>query len=235
MYNHGWFALLYFPGGSGAKNTPAVQETRETQVQPLGREDPLEGVATHSSMLAWEILWTEEPGGLQSKQSKRVRHNWTDWAHGRNQDYIVKIKKKKKFIYIYIYIYTHTHIYDAIPMKTFQNKSSTLLNLGTKTCSVKAFLHCTTGTHLYEICKRYTTFLKFHSLVTIWKLGRILRVSLLQHEEICYIGRKQADTEFRSTSLRQLEVHPGGAGGGVCFPWWVCKGWQPSLQTVMWS
>ena len=67
MYNHGRFALLRFPGGSVAKNTPAVQETRETQVQSLGQEDPLEeGVATHSSILAWEIPWAEKPGGLQS-------------------------------------------------------------------------------------------------------------------------------------------------------------------------
>ena len=45
------------------KNLPAMQETR---VQSLRREDPLEkGMATHSSILAWEIPWTEEPGGLQ--------------------------------------------------------------------------------------------------------------------------------------------------------------------------
>ena len=49
------------------KNLPAVQETR---VRSLGWEDPLEkGMATHSSILAWEILWTEEPGGLQSMGS----------------------------------------------------------------------------------------------------------------------------------------------------------------------
>ena len=46
------------------KNPPAMQET---QVQFLGREDPVEkGMATHSSILAWEIPWTKEPGGLQS-------------------------------------------------------------------------------------------------------------------------------------------------------------------------
>ena len=46
------------------------------QVQSLGREDPLkEGVATHSSILAWEIPWTEEPGGLQSMGSQRVGHD----------------------------------------------------------------------------------------------------------------------------------------------------------------
>ena len=49
------------------KNPLAVQET---QVPSLGQEDPLEKeMATHSSVLAWRILWTEEPGGLQSMES----------------------------------------------------------------------------------------------------------------------------------------------------------------------
>ena len=44
-----------------------MQETKETRVRSLGWEDPLEeGMATHSSILAWKIPWTEEPGGLQS-------------------------------------------------------------------------------------------------------------------------------------------------------------------------
>ena len=52
------------------KNLPAVQETR---VRFLGLEDPLEKqMATHSSMLAWGIPWTEEPGGLQSIAMQRV-------------------------------------------------------------------------------------------------------------------------------------------------------------------
>ena len=47
------------------RNLPAVQEPQEMQVQSLGQEDPLEeGMATHSSILAWRIPWTEEPGGL---------------------------------------------------------------------------------------------------------------------------------------------------------------------------
>ena len=50
------------------ENLPAMQETR---VQFLGQEDPLEkGMATQSSILAWEIPWTEEPGGLQSMELK---------------------------------------------------------------------------------------------------------------------------------------------------------------------
>ena len=49
---------------------------QETQVRSLGREDPLEkGMAAHSSILAWEIPWTAEPGGLQSTGSQRVGHD----------------------------------------------------------------------------------------------------------------------------------------------------------------
>ena len=49
---------------------------RETLVRSLGREDLLEKeMATHSSTLAWKILWTEEPGRLQSMESQRVRHD----------------------------------------------------------------------------------------------------------------------------------------------------------------
>ena len=49
------------------------------QVRSLSREDPLEeGMATHSSILAWRMLWTEEPGGLQSIGSQRVEHDYTD-------------------------------------------------------------------------------------------------------------------------------------------------------------
>ena len=58
------------------KNPSTMQESQETQVQSLGQEDPLEeGTATHSSILAWRIPWTEEPVGLQSKGSQRVGHN----------------------------------------------------------------------------------------------------------------------------------------------------------------
>ena len=54
-------------------------ETRDMHVRSLTREDPLEeGMATRSSVLAWRIPWTEEPGGLHSMGSQRVRH---DWAH----------------------------------------------------------------------------------------------------------------------------------------------------------
>ena len=61
------------------KNLPAM---RETQVQSLGWDDPLEkGMATHSSILAWRISWSEDPGRLQSLGSQRFRYNWSDLAN----------------------------------------------------------------------------------------------------------------------------------------------------------
>ena len=65
---------LSFPG-SAVKNLPATQEPQET-VRSLGQVDSLEkGMATHSSILAWRIPGTEEPGGLQSMGSQRVGHD----------------------------------------------------------------------------------------------------------------------------------------------------------------
>ena len=73
-----------------------MQEAQETWVQPLDWDNPLEEkLATHFSILAWEIPWTEEAGGLQSMGSQRMRHDWA-------------------CIYIYIYIYTHTHTHTHI-------------------------------------------------------------------------------------------------------------------------
>ena len=61
-----------FPVGSAVKNPPAMQEPQETWVQFLGQEDPLEeGMANHSSILAWRLPWTEEPGGLYSPQGHK--------------------------------------------------------------------------------------------------------------------------------------------------------------------
>ena len=71
-----------FHGSGGAqvalvvKNPLIMQETQKTHVQSLGWEDPLEeGMATHSSILARKIPWTEEPSGLQSIGSQRIRHD----------------------------------------------------------------------------------------------------------------------------------------------------------------
>ena len=67
-------AYAGFPGGSVVKNLPAEQDG--LRAPSLGQEDPLaEEMLTHFNILAWEIPWTEEPGGLQSLGSQRVKHN----------------------------------------------------------------------------------------------------------------------------------------------------------------
>ena len=72
-YSHGGF-----PGGSGIKNPPAMQEMQETWVPTLGWGEPLEEeMTTCSRILAWKISWTEEPGGLQSRGLQRVGYNRT--------------------------------------------------------------------------------------------------------------------------------------------------------------
>ena len=69
-------SLWGFPGGSAVESLPAMQELQEARVRSLSGADPLEeGMATHSSILAWRIPWTEEPGGLQSMGSQRAGHD----------------------------------------------------------------------------------------------------------------------------------------------------------------
>jgi len=81
-YNNIEFSNKGFPGGSAEKNPPAMQEA---QVQFLGWEDPLEKeMATHSSILVWEIPWTEEPGGLKSMGSKKSQTRLSDKTTATN-------------------------------------------------------------------------------------------------------------------------------------------------------
>ena len=70
-----------FYNGSVVNNLPAMQETQDMQVQSPGQEDPLEEkMATQSSVLAWEIPWTEEPGGLQSMGSQNSLTRLSDYT-----------------------------------------------------------------------------------------------------------------------------------------------------------
>ena len=69
------------------KNLPVMQKPQETQVRSLVWEDPLEEeMVTHSSILAWRIPWTGEPGGLQSMGSQRVGHKWLSMHSMRQPD-----------------------------------------------------------------------------------------------------------------------------------------------------
>ena len=87
-YHIKWASLV----AQTVKSLPAMWET---QVQALGWEDPLEKeMATHSSILAWKIPWTEEPGELQFMGSQRVGHNWATNTH----TYYIKQGLKKKYL-----------------------------------------------------------------------------------------------------------------------------------------
>ena len=92
------YIYIGLPSGSAVKKLPAMQKV---QFQSLGWEDPLEkGMATHSSIPAWEISWTEEPGGLQSIESQ---------SRTRLKQLRERILSSDKSVVIST-IYTHTHI-----------------------------------------------------------------------------------------------------------------------------
>ena len=79
-------------------------ERQETWVQSLGREDPLElKMATCSRILAWDIPWREEPGGLQSLESQRVRYNCA--TKQQHVCILVFVKAASKLLYQYLFIY----------------------------------------------------------------------------------------------------------------------------------
>ena len=78
-----------FPGGSVVKNPPAEQERQEMRVQSLGQEHPLEeGMATYSSILAWRIPWTEEPGGLYGPQGHKESDTTEVMEHAHMHVYV---------------------------------------------------------------------------------------------------------------------------------------------------
>ena len=81
--------VLRLLGGAVVKNLAGLQETQETRVSSLGQEDPLEKeMETQSSIVAWEILWTEEPDALWSKcckESNMTKHTHTKATRGQRQ------------------------------------------------------------------------------------------------------------------------------------------------------
>ena len=136
----------------------------ETWVRSLGREDPLEKeMATHSSILAWRIPWREEPGGLQSMGSQRVRH---DWATSLTHSLITE----KIILSFYI-----KHDMTSTPWTQCLQTSLTVLNyelahhLEKKTNVI--FLHARNMTLKMEY---YLTCLGLSSLVLRWGLKFIL-------------------------------------------------------------
>ena len=96
-----------FPGSSVRRTRPLMQETQERHVRPLIWEEALEKeTGTHSSLLAWAIPWTEEPGGLQPMESQRVWHN------------LATKQQQQKIINIYCCFYELVHL----PIHFSENK-----------------------------------------------------------------------------------------------------------------
>ena len=100
-----------------------MQETEETRVQSLGQGDPLEEeMATYSSILAWRIPWTEEPGGPTGLQ--KVEHNWAHtYTHSREAPLLLlKSEKKslKQLLFLLCFFPDHTHLK---VLHTFKNLS----------------------------------------------------------------------------------------------------------------
>ena len=118
------------------KNQTAVQETQETRVWSLGQADPLEEeMATHSSILAWKIPWTEESGGLQSKVLQSIRHNCAQ----TEREIRVTIPGPESLIMWIINLFTHSwHVYIgssvSISESYFGRSSIIFLQLPSKRC-----------------------------------------------------------------------------------------------------
>ena len=99
------------------KNLSAKAEDIETWVRSLGWGDPLEeGMATHSSILAWRIPWTEEPGGLQFIELQRIEHDSSDLAH-------VHTFYTLETLYISCIAFFHRHLLNVcVPAKMMSSK-----------------------------------------------------------------------------------------------------------------
>ena len=87
-----------FPGGTSGKEPDCQCRRHKRSLSSIpGLEDPLEkGTATHSSILAWRIPWTEEPGRLQSMGSQRIGHDWSNLACTHTLPIEILVQKKQK-------------------------------------------------------------------------------------------------------------------------------------------
>ena len=105
------------------KNLPAMQET---WVWSLGWQDPLEkGMATHSSILAWRIPWTEEPGDLQAMRSQRVRHDWATHTHTHTHWMTMEVREYQSY-HDYYYIFGIGDLKNNVLLRTQIYKPSIL-------------------------------------------------------------------------------------------------------------
>ena len=107
---------MVVPSGSVIKSLPSMQEMwQEPRVQSLGWKDPLEkGMATHSSILAWRILWTEEPGGLESIGSQNAGHDWSDLTHTHILYWFIFEQYKSSILYVFLRSTSKVHSHCSV-------------------------------------------------------------------------------------------------------------------------
>ena len=135
------------------KHLPAMQDT---QVQSLGWEDPLEKeMATHSSILAWKIPWSEKPDKLQSMGSQRVQHDSQKWLH---------------FCMLFIYVWMSVITYYG----KCQKENMYLLLL------YKAYIRAS----LVAQIVKYILFLKLKNFIGVWLIYNVVLVSGVQQSEL---------------------------------------------------
>ena len=124
---------------------PPIQKTQETWVQSLGWEDPLEKkMATHSSILSWEIPWTEVPGRLQSMGSQRVGHNLTTkqqltYSTTRSKrsvlrESLVNFVNLTQLFYFCLHIFPHMISYEVRRLPQVQDCTVSLSNILNSVC-----------------------------------------------------------------------------------------------------
>ena len=122
-----------------------MQETPEMRVRFLGQEDPLEKeMATHSSILAWEIPWTEEPGGPQSMGLRRVRH---DYVHRHTSVVLVSALRQSESA-ICVHISPPSLASPLTPHPTPPHPSRSSQSSGWTPCAIQQLL----TSHLFYTC-----------------------------------------------------------------------------------
>ena len=142
-----------FPQWCSGKDPPATQQTQETWVWSLGWEDPLEeDLATHSSILAWKIPWTEEPSRgahvtLWSMRLQKVRHDWSNWA----QMHKLSINSSSLWVVSYInWNYLKTRPQNFFSSKSFSTSLKKNLSISTLLTEYLLSTRCCLGALLWQ-------------------------------------------------------------------------------------
>ena len=148
------------------KNPPAIQETPERQVPSLGRKDPQEEeMAAQSSILAWRIPRTEEPGRLQSKGSQTK--NWTQVTMCRHT-----------------HTYTHKHRAELKSGRTVLIRTEYCSQKSKKWWTVKTEIHCLHNSHVkftMPLKVKYFYFIKNYFILYTWKVVVFFLLHIMLH------------------------------------------------------